>query len=79
MPFYEYKCGCCGKVFEYFARSMNDNGASSCPDCGCEEVKKLFSTFGFKSGSAASGDFVSSSGGSGCSSCTASTCTSCKS
>lgn len=79
MPFYEYKCTSCGKVFEYFARSMQDNGASSCPDCGCEEIKKLFSSFGFKSGSASSGDLVSSAGsGSSCTSCTATSCAGCK-
>jgi putative FmdB family regulatory protein len=76
MPFYEYRCGGCGRVFEYFARSTSE-GAESCPECGCPEVKKLFSTFGFKSGSASGGDFRSSAGGSSCSSCTASSCSSC--
>ncbi len=76
MPFYEYRCGGCGAEFEYFARNTSD-GARACPKCGCSDLKKLFSTFGFKSGSASGGDFRSSAGGSSCSSCTATSCSSC--
>ncbi len=76
MPFYEYKCAGCGEVFEHFARNASD-GASSCPGCGCEDIKKLFSVFGFKSGSASGGDFISSAGGTGCGSCTSTSCSSC--
>jgi putative FmdB family regulatory protein len=76
MPFYEYKCQDCGETFEYFARSTSD-GAECCQACGKKNIRKLFSTFGFKSGSASSGDFRSSAGSSGCSSCTSSSCTSC--
>jgi putative FmdB family regulatory protein len=76
MPFYEYRCGGCGLKFEHFARNTSDD-ASSCPDCGCADIKKLFSVFGFKSGSASGGDFHSSAGGSGCGSCTSSSCSSC--
>ncbi|MDI6874973.1 FmdB family zinc ribbon protein [Candidatus Solincola sp.] len=77
MPFYEYKCGDCGETFEYFARSMSD-AAECCSRCGSREIKKLFSSFGFKSGSASSGDFRSSASSSSCSSCTATSCSSCK-
>lgn len=76
MPFYEYRCEACGETFEHFARSMSDE-AESCAVCGKKRIKKLFSTFGFKSGSASSGDFRSSAGSSGCGSCTASSCTGC--
>lgn len=76
MPFYEYKCQDCGETFEYFARSMSDE-AEACQCCGNKNIRKLISNFGFKSGSASSGDFRSSSGGSGCSSCTSTSCSSC--
>jgi putative FmdB family regulatory protein len=76
MPFYEYRCRGCGEDFEYFARSTQD-AATACPACGCEEIKKLLSVFGFKSGSTSGGDFHSSAGGSGCGSCTSSSCSTC--
>jgi putative FmdB family regulatory protein len=78
MPFYEYKCEDCGGVFEHFARSMSEE-LEACQICGKGRVRKLFSTFGFKSGSASSGDFRSSAGRSGCSSCTSTSCSSCRS
>lgn len=77
MPFYEYRCEECDGRFEHFARSMQDV-AEACPLCGGRRIKKLFSTFGFKSGSAAGGDFRSSASGSGCASCTATSCSGCK-
>ncbi|RJP35266.1 MAG: zinc ribbon domain-containing protein [Actinobacteria bacterium] len=76
MPFYEYRCEDCGEKFEYFARSMGDE-AECCAACGKKKIRKLLSVFGFKSGSAASGDFHSSAGSSACGSCTASSCTGC--
>jgi putative FmdB family regulatory protein len=76
MPFYEYRCEDCGKTFEHFARSVSD-GAEECKFCGKRRLKKLISSFGFKSGSASSGDFHSSEGSSSCSTCTSSSCTEC--
>jgi len=76
MPFYEYKCEECGGTFEHFARNTADL-AECCAACGGKKIKKLFSNFGFKSGSAASGDFRSSAGSSACSSCTSSSCAGC--
>ncbi len=78
MPFYEYRCEDCGEVFEHFARSMSEE-LKACKICGRGRVKKLFSTFGFKSGSSSSGDFRSSVRGSGCSACTSSSCSTCRS
>lgn len=76
MPFYEYKCEACGEKFEHFARTMSDE-AERCAVCGKKKIRKLLSSFGFKSGSASSGDFRSSAGSSSCSSCTATSCGSC--
>jgi len=76
MPFYEYRCEDCGEEFEYFARSTSDE-ADKCAVCGKKRIKKLFSTFGFKSGSASDGDFSSSASSSACGSCTATSCTGC--
>lgn len=76
MPFYEYKCEACGESFEHFARNMSDE-AACCAVCGKKKIRKLISTFGFKSGSASAGDFHSSAGSSACGSCTASSCTGC--
>lgn len=76
MPFYEYRCEDCGETFEHFARNTSDE-ATSCRICGKKRIKKLFSTFGFKSGSASSGDFRSSAGSSACGSCTSTGCSGC--
>jgi putative FmdB family regulatory protein len=76
MPFYEYKCEACGEKFEHFARNMSDE-AECCTACGKKGIKKLFSTFGFKSGSASAGDLRSSAGASACGSCTSSNCSGC--
>jgi putative FmdB family regulatory protein len=76
MPFYEYKCMDCGETFEFFARSMSEE-AKNCEVCGKKKIKKLFSTFGFKSGSSSSGDYRSSAGSSGCGTCTSTSCSGC--
>ena len=76
MPFYEYRCEDCGEKFEYFARK-SDDAAECCTACGKKNIKKLFSNFGFKSGSAEAGDLRSSAGSSACGSCTASSCSGC--
>lgn len=76
MPFYEYKCEDCGRTFEYFARSTTDE-ADKCELCGKKRLRKLFSDFGFKSGSASAGDLRSSASSSACTTCSAESCTGC--
>ncbi len=76
MPFYEYRCEACGERFEHFARSMSDE-AECCALCGEKTIRKLLSSFGFKSGSASAGDLRSSAGSSSCASCTAASCSGC--
>ncbi|MFQ5869606.1 MAG: zinc ribbon domain-containing protein [Candidatus Zixiibacteriota bacterium] len=72
MPIYEYLCSGCNEKFELLVRNSGSQ-PKQCPNCGDENITKLFSTFGFSSG----GSFVSSVGGSGCDSCTTYNCSSC--
>jgi len=46
VPLYSYRCEACGKEFD----QVNSCGCSekiSCPGCGSENVKKVFSPFSF--------------------------------
>ncbi|HAN86613.1 MAG TPA: FmdB family transcriptional regulator [Firmicutes bacterium] len=70
MPIFEYKCAKCGDKFEELVTACCTE--VKCPKCGSKEVSKLFSAFGFKSGST----FASSSGGS-CGSCSGGSCGTC--
>jgi putative FmdB family regulatory protein len=76
MPIYEYECcKCCEKFEKLVFRS--DEGVS-CPKCDSEEVQKVLSVFGFKSGGdkgAASSRM--GSGASSCAGCHSSSCSSC--
>ncbi len=77
MPIYEYECRKCNLHFEKLI--FNQSEIVCCPECGSEEVSKMMSVFGFKSGGdkgAASNRM--GSGSSGCSGCTATSCASCK-
>ncbi|MFH1624176.1 MAG: zinc ribbon domain-containing protein [Pseudomonadota bacterium] len=71
MPIYEYRCDLCKEEFEelVFGRSPE----VSCPKCRNTNVRRLLSTFSFKSG----GDFSSSVGSHGCDTCSSSNCSSC--
>lgn len=40
MPIFEYACESCGKEFEALVRGAE---RPECPDCGTEDVSKLFS------------------------------------
>ncbi|MCK4403968.1 MAG: zinc ribbon domain-containing protein [candidate division Zixibacteria bacterium] len=74
MPIYEFTCQRCGAKFEILQRTNQDE-KPSCPECGTEEVRKVFSVFGFSSG----GKFVSSSSeGASCSTCSVRNCSSCR-
>ncbi|MBE0447735.1 MAG: zinc ribbon domain-containing protein [Actinobacteria bacterium] len=69
MPLYEFKCENCGCVFEKLVSASNSE-VPECSKCGGSDVKKLFSSFGFASGSR-------KSFGDGCSTCSSSSCSSC--
>ena len=60
MPIFEYKCHKCHEKFELL-RSNSDESIIVCPECGANEVSRLFSAFA----SNASGSTVGSCGGSG--------------
>ncbi len=69
MPIYEFRCEKCGTKFEKLMSASN-GGMPECPGCGGAYVKKLFSVFGFSSGS-------KTSFGDGCGSCSSSDCSTC--
>ncbi len=72
MPVFEYKCKKCGEKFEKLVIGKSEKIV--CEKCGSEELEKLFSTFGFSSGS----KFKSSvSSKSSCSTCSLTSCDSC--
>lgn len=55
MPVFEFKCQKCGRMFEKFvlsARSESDR----CPGCGSDNVRRMFSSFSSRGGSAAGGN-----------------------
>jgi putative FmdB family regulatory protein len=73
LPIYEFRCEQCGFEFEklFFSKDFS----VECQKCGSADVKKKYSTFGFKSG----GSFTSSVGGGGCASCGSKSPAACKS
>jgi len=76
MPIYEYKCSDCESEFEILVRG-EDGKKLNCPQCGSENIDRLFSSFGFSMGSS-SQTSVSSSSSSVCSACTSRRCSTCK-
>ncbi|MDD5557201.1 MAG: zinc ribbon domain-containing protein [bacterium] len=64
MPIFEYRCAKCDRVFEALARRAGD-AAPPCPQCGSGKVARLFSRFGFVSGTVSR----ASVSGAGCGSC----------
>jgi putative FmdB family regulatory protein len=67
MPIYEYRCQTCSKVFELLVRGAAAEGPT-CPECGGEELKRLFSLFASRSESAAASAPAATmrQGGGGC-------------
>jgi len=77
MPIYEYYCKSCDREFETLVLRSSDPVV--CPSCSAENVQRVLSVFGFKSGGdkgAASSRM--GSGASGCSGCAATNCSSCR-
>ena len=76
MPIYEYYCDSCECQFETLVFRSSDHVA--CPGCDSEDVTRVLSVFGFKSGGdkgAASSRMGSTAGG--CSGCAATSCKTC--
>jgi putative FmdB family regulatory protein len=55
MPFYEYRCRACGKVYEQYVRSLLSKVETVCPACGSTEADKNISLFGTSSSTGTSG------------------------
>ena len=62
MPIYEYRCKKCNTQFELLNLSEEDNEIT-CPECGCDQVKKLLSSGIFAGRLNMGGCGPSSSGG----------------
>ena len=63
MPMFEYVCRACGERFEELRSAKQEERGPVCPECGSEEVVKLFSAFATSSTNPVRG------GGGGASSC----------
>lgn len=48
MPIYEYYCGACNTIFNFFSGRINTSAIPPCPDCGRDLARQisLFSTIG---------------------------------
>ncbi len=78
MPIYEYKCENCNEEFE--ALVFRSDETPSCPSCKGEDIKRMMSACGFKTGGATADTGSSStpsSGSSSCAGCTSTNCSSC--
>jgi len=53
MPIYEYKCEKCGEMFELRRGMADGDGDISCPKCGAEKPRRVFSIFATSSSSGA--------------------------
>ncbi len=45
MPIYEYRCRHCEERFEQLVPLRAEHPPVTCPRCGTQEIRKLFSTF----------------------------------
>lgn len=70
MPIFEYKCGDCGKRFEFLQRGKD---TPECPACGSKSLKKLLSRFN----ASVQGGTNGANGGASCTTCAGGTCSTC--
>ena len=78
MPIYEYKCKNCDEEFE--ALVFRSDETPPCPNCKGEDIKRMMSACGFKTGGATADTGSAgapSSGSSSCAGCTSTNCSSC--
>ena len=45
MPVYEYSCRSCGEKFEAIRGILDDDKKAKCPNCGGDDLSKVFSPF----------------------------------
>lgn len=62
MPFFEYKCNECDKVFTLLQKRDAPREGHECPACGATATERVFSTFATGKGEAAK---VTAGGGGG--------------
>ncbi len=53
MPLYEYACGDCGNRFEMLQALGAGADGFHCPQCGAQQLEKVYSTFASAVGSGA--------------------------
>jgi putative FmdB family regulatory protein len=46
MPLYEYKCSKCGNKFTLRRELSESEKEAKCPECGTEDLKRIYSEFG---------------------------------
>ena len=77
MPYYDYKCGDCGKIFEVF-KGMNDDNKVECMHCRKLNTKRVFNTFSRgHNDSEILDSYGSENSAGGCGTCTIGACGSC--
>ena len=63
MPLYEYRCEACDHRFEILQRRGEPADGLACPQCGVQQLEKMFSTF---AAAATQGSTAASAPGPGC-------------
>ena len=76
MPFYDYKCLDCGKIFE-IEKGMNETYLPECAYCKSINTARKFNRIGRMAGKSADLAHEGSEQGGSCSSCTSGVCSSC--
>ncbi|MHB9053222.1 MAG: FmdB family zinc ribbon protein [Thermoleophilia bacterium] len=77
MPIYEFCCNKCKARFEELVRSGETGSAGVvCPECGSKKVKRMLSSFSFKS-AGGTGPAAAGNAGGGCGSCSKTSCSTC--
>ncbi len=67
MPFFEYKCAACEKVFTLLQKRDAERSGYACPVCDSKQTERVFSTFATAvAGPKSSCPLPSGGGGGGC-------------
>jgi putative FmdB family regulatory protein len=80
MPFYDYKCGGCGRKFEVMHGMSGKPAGLKCEFCGSADVQRIFHAVGMMKKGADNFSALPaprSTGASSCGSCSSHTCGSC--
>lgn len=48
MPIYEYRCNGCQRRISLFSRGFTGSQSATCPQCGSQDLHRLFSTFALR-------------------------------